>query len=280
MRLRISLGPTLAVAVLACGGGTGATAPPPPPPPSAVLLKDVEIPNLPSPYYHFDYDEAGRVRAASFASEYRIYEVTYQGDRISEVANNTAGNRDRLEYYYDRAGRVGEVRYADANGLVYAMVALSYDGQRLTGLERSRKIDADFVVEKTMSFSYDGNGNLLELVEHRPAIAGRQDEMTTVDRFERCDGNTNVDGFDLLHDEFFDHLVLLPAVQLQQGNPGRQIHTGDGVNYTVDFTYTYDDAHRPLTKRGVLQYTNGPDTGQTFQTRSDFTYYAGVGGLQ
>ena len=33
--------------------------PPPPPPPDQVrkvLLKDITIPNLPSPYYHFEYN--------------------------------------------------------------------------------------------------------------------------------------------------------------------------------------------------------------------------------
>ena len=34
----------------------------------AVLLKDIEIPNLLSPYYHFEYDTAGGVVFVSFAS--------------------------------------------------------------------------------------------------------------------------------------------------------------------------------------------------------------------
>jgi hypothetical protein len=46
--------------------------------------------------------------------------------------------------------------------------------------------------------------------------------VTTVDLFEQYDNKVNVDGFSLIHDDFFDHLVLLPGVQLQKGNPGRQ----------------------------------------------------------
>ena len=73
------------------GGGGGGQNPPP-----AVLLKDIVVPNLPSPYYHFEYDATGRVSAASFASGFTQYQVTYQGDQISELRNNTLGNQDRL----------------------------------------------------------------------------------------------------------------------------------------------------------------------------------------
>jgi hypothetical protein len=73
-------------------------------PPRAVLLRDVVIPNLPSPYYHFEYDSTGRVTTASFASGFTMYQVIYQGDRITELRNNTLGNQDRLEYTYDGAG--------------------------------------------------------------------------------------------------------------------------------------------------------------------------------
>ena len=274
MRHQISLGLTLVAALLACSGEPVTTAPAPPiPPVPAVLLREIVIPNLPSPYYHFEYDTAGRVRVASFASGFTTYDVMYEGGRIKEMANNTAGNRDRLEYSYDQAGRVGSIRYVDPNGQVYAMVSFLYDGQQLTGLERKRKVSSDFIIEKTMSFSYYPDGNLLEIVEHRPPIAGRQDETTTVDRFEQYDGKINVDGFGLIHNEFFDHLVLLPAVQLQKGNPGRETRTGDGLNYKVDYTYTYDDGNRPLTKSGVVVFTNGPDAGRIFQTQSVFSYY-------
>jgi hypothetical protein len=276
MRHQITSGLTLvaAAAAFACSGDPGTTAPAPPIPVApATLLKEIVIPNLPSPYYHFEYDTSGRVRVASFASGFAMYDVMYDGGRISEMANNTAGNRDRLQYSYDQPGRVGAIRYVDSKGLVYAMISFTYDGQHLAGMERKRRINSDFIIEKTMSFSYHADGNLRELVEHRPLIAGRQDETTTIDRFEEYDSMINVDGFDLLHNEFFDHLVLLPGVQLQKGNPGREIFTGDGANYGVNYTYTYDESHRPLTKNGDLVFTTGQDTGRRFQTHSVFSYY-------
>ena len=62
-------------------------------------------------------------------------------------------------------------------------------------------------------------------------------------------------------------------MQLQKGNPARQTHTGDGVNFTVDYSYSYDDKNRPLTKHGEVTLLNGSDAGQKFQTNSLFSYY-------
>jgi hypothetical protein len=265
----------LVAAAIACGGSTDApTAPTPDPTPlPGVRLKDIVIPRLPSPYYHFTYDATGRVDSVSFASELTRYQVAYNADgRIKEMRNNILVNRDRIVYAYDATGHVGGVRYVDATGATYTIVIYEYDGERLTGVERSRRVDGGFIIDKTMSMKYDADGNLFELTEHRPAIQGVQDDATFVDRFEQYDTKLNVDGFDLLHDDFFDHLVLLPGVQLQKGNPHRQTRTGDGQNFTVDFTYTYD-GDRPLTKSGMLTYTNGPDTGRKFDTRSEFSYY-------
>jgi len=278
MRARYALLPLLAAALAACGGGgeAGTTAPPPPPPPPpapTVFLKDIAIDRLPSPYYHFEYDAAGRVSVASFASGFTSYEVTYDGGRIRELRNNTLGNQDRVVYTYDAAGRVSVVEYVTPGEEAHARVHFSYDGQKLTRVERERRLAGGFVVDKTMTLTYYADGNLLELTDHRPAVDGLQSASTTVDRFERYDDGINVDGFGLLHNDFFDHLVLLPGVQLQRGNPGRETLTGDGTNLVADYSYTYDAQHRPLTKSGVATITNGQNPGQTFPLRTEFSYY-------
>jgi hypothetical protein len=248
------------------GGGQG-------PPPPTVPLQDIVIPNLPAPYYHFEYDTTGRVRLASFASGFTRYDVIYAGGRISEMKNNTLGNQDRLEYVYDNVGRVSMVSYVKPNDEVSTRLLLSYDGEKLTRTERQRNLATGFTTDKITTLSYDPDGNLLELTEHRPFIVGEQDATTTVDHFAQYDDGINVDGFSLLHSEFGDHLVLLPGVRLQKGNPAHVTHTGDGVNYSVDFTYTYDDEGRPLAKNGDLVMLNGSDAGRHFQTQSLFTYY-------
>jgi hypothetical protein len=236
-----------------------------------VLLRDIVIPNLPSPFYHFEYDAAGRVIFASYASDLFRYDIRYDAGRISELQNNILVNHDRLQYVYDDVGRVASVRYVNQSGVVFVALFLSYEGQQLTGLERDRRVEGGFIVDKRMSLSYYADGNLKELTEKLRSPDGT--EATTVDRYEQYDDKTNVDGFSLIHDEFFDHLVLLPQVQLQKGNPGRQVHSGDGINFSVDYSYVYDDRNRPLTKNGDLTMLNGSDAGRRFQIQSTFTYY-------
>ena len=79
---------------------TSPVSPSPDPVIPAVLLKDIKIPNLPSPYYHFEYDTAGKVVFVSFASDFTRYNVVYNGGRISEMKNNIIVNKDRLQYSY------------------------------------------------------------------------------------------------------------------------------------------------------------------------------------
>jgi hypothetical protein len=271
MRTSTRLGLTFTIAaVLACGdagepedGG---------PPPAAVLLKDVVISHLPSPYYHFEYEPGGQITRVSFASDFLIYDVLYQDGRITELRNNTLGNMDRLQYVYDAAGRVETVNYLDATGIVFTRVLLTYDGDKLIRLDRERKLDPGFTIDKTMSFSYYADGNLEEIVEHRPALNG-QEATTTVDRFEQYDDNVNVDAFSLIHDEFFDHVVLLPLVQLQKGNPALEILTGVNTNYRFAYTYTYDEQKRPLTKGGTATILTGPDSGRIVPLSTVFSYY-------
>jgi hypothetical protein len=245
----------------------------PPPPPSQVLLKDIVLDRLPSPYYHFDYDASNRPIGVSFASGLNSYDLVYDGGRLSEMRSNNGFNHDRLVYAYDAAGRVESVKYTDENGVVFTVLFFTYTGQQLTQLERDRRVTGGFIIDKTMSFTYYADGNLLELAEHRPAIDGLQTEVTTVDRFEGYDANVNVDAFGLIHDDFFDHLVLLPPVQLQKGNPARVTHTGDGDNFTIDYTYTYDGRNRPLLRSGDLAFLTGQDAGQHFHLSDTFSYY-------
>ncbi|HEX6558291.1 MAG TPA: hypothetical protein VF021_02495 [Longimicrobiales bacterium] len=259
------------VSALLMGCASDASAPSVPPPPAPVLLKEIVIPNLPSPYYHFEYGTDSRVRTVSFASGLRTYDVIYNGARIAELRNNTAGNSDRLVYSYDDAGHVSMVKYIDGGGQVVAVVFLTYSGARLTELERDRKVSAGYLAEKIMSFTYDADGNVFEVTE-RFRFDGSP-ETVTVDRYEDYDGKVNVDGFSLVHDEFFDHLVLLPGLVLQKSNPRRVTRTGDGTNFVVDHTYTYDAENRPLVKSGDLLITNGSDAGRRFAIRSDYSYY-------
>src|SRR5215475_8477145 len=78
----------------------------PPAPTQKILLKDITIPHLPSPYYHFEYNADSTVANASFDSGLTMYDVVYNGNRIGEMRNNIIVNHDTLRYVYDNMGRI------------------------------------------------------------------------------------------------------------------------------------------------------------------------------
>lgn len=264
----------ITTALLSCKKEKGITNPPLPPGPPipSVLLKDIVIPHLPSPYYHFEYDAVGKPIFVSFASELTRYNILYDGDRVSEMRNNILVNKDRLQYFYDNTGKVFLVTFADSTGMVYSRNFLTYNGQKLIKIERDHKSGPGFIIDRTMTMTYNADGNLLELTDHHPAMNG-QSESTFVNRFEQYDNKINTDAFGLLHPDFFEHLFLLAGVQLQKNNPGKETRTGDGINYQVDYSYTYNEKNAPLTKTGEVLITNGANAGQRFQTNSTYTYY-------
>ena len=243
-----------------------------PPDAPTVLLKDVLAQSLPSPYYHFEYDPSKKVSFVSFASDFDRYNVVYNGDRISEMQNNILVNKDRLQYNYNSSGQVQLIRIADSTGLVYKTIELFYDGPRLVRVERSKKTDAGFVIENTITMSYYADGNLMDITHHSLAVLGRS-EATATSHYEQYDNKINVDAFDLLHSEFFEHLFLLPGVQLQKNNPGKETHTGDGDNFIATYSYTYSDQNAPLTRTGDVLLTNGTRAGQHVNISTTFTYF-------
>jgi hypothetical protein len=240
-----------------------------PPPPTRILLKDIEAERLPSPYYHFTYDASGRVTSAAFASGLRTYRVDYDGDRITDMATMFLANNDSLQYGYDDAGRVTLIKYL-RGGQIRAVVFFEFSGTRLTRVERDVRITAGYIIDKTVTLSYDAAGNLRQMVDHRPAIDGLQGASTTTDTFEDYDDGINVDDFALLHDDFFDELFLLPDVKLQHGNPRLVTRTGDGANYVTQYTYTYDVLGRPVSRTAAV---SAPAIGYSGTFLTAFSYY-------
>jgi len=274
MNKHFAISLVIALSIVACkkenNGDPINTQPPPAP---KVLLKEMVVESLPSPYYHFDYNSAGQIMLASFASGLDIYNVTYVNGRISEMKNSGPANFDTIQYTYDNSGRVILVNYVDFNGKTRIRVVFNYDGNKLIGLNRKLNINNNFVPDKSMTFTYYPDGNLSELTQHRFAVGGGQTNATYSDKFEQYDNKLNADGFSLIHDDFFDNLILLPDVQLQINNPGKVTQSGDGVNYTEVYTYEYNEKNLPITKNGQLTLLNGADAGHVISTRSTFTYY-------
>ncbi len=234
-------------------------------------LKDIIYPRLPSPYYHFEYDDKGMLKTASFASDFFRYDVKYQDGRIYEM-KNIFGNSNGLRFLYDKAGKIISVIYLNNEGLVYRRVSLDYTGPLLVGLQREDLKGNDFIVSKTITLSYYADSNLSDLKVFYPAFEGSK-AINLDYQYSQYDKKVNVDGFSLLHTEFFEQLILLPGVRLQKNNALKETLSGSGNNYVVDYTYIYNSNDLPVSKTGDLLFTSGSDSGKHFKVDAFYSYY-------
>jgi hypothetical protein len=281
MRYRYIIPLLLSCLFYSCKKDKTVTAPPPQPPivvtplppaPPPQLLKDMVLSNLPSPFYHFEYDSRNKPIFVSFAAGLAMYDILYFRDRISEMRNTIPVNKDRLVYSYNIIGKPDTVRYIDSAGFFYKRCHFAYNGSLVTRITWERWTGRLFVPDRTLTLLYYGDGNVREIVDHRLPV-NRQNELTIREQFSQYDDKVNTDGFALIHDENNDHLVLLPGVQFQKNNPGKVLHTGDGADYEAVYTYTYNIKNAPLTKQGQITFLTGSSTGQQFQTNTTLTYY-------
>lgn len=274
---------TFALFIVSCKKNypTNPHLPPPPPPPEApakkILLKDITIPHLPTPYYHFEYNRDSTVTKADFDSGLTMYDVLYNGNKISEMRNNIIVNHDTLRYIYDDAGKVSMINFINEGNVNYRHVFFGYDGDEVKEIDWDHKEgNVGFVIDRTLKFTYYPDGNVKTITERRPALNGSLESNSTL-LFEQYDDKINVDDFDLVHDGIHDHLFLLQGFRLQRNNPGRETFSGslgtNTVGYTVTYTYTYRTDKTPTLKAGNLLFTAGSQAGQRFQTSTFYTYY-------
>jgi hypothetical protein len=239
-----------------------------------ILLKDITIPNLPSPYYHFEYNSDSLVTKADFASGFSMYDVLYKGNKIGEMRNNIIVNHDTLRYVYDDAGKLVLIKFIDAANVLYRHVFFTYEGNQMKEIEWDHKEgNVGFLIDRTLSFSFYPDGNVKTITEHRPAISGSP-EFLSVKTFEQYDDKINVDDFSLIHDTYHDHLFLPQGFRLQKNNPGKEKLSVNGTDlYTIDYTYTYNADKTPSNKAGDFLYLSGQYSGQRFRTNSFYSYY-------
>lgn len=247
---------------------------PPAMPARHILLKDITIPNLPSPYYHFEYNTDSLLTKASFASDFTRYDVLYTDNKISEMRNNIVVNHDTLRYQYDNTGRVTLIRFINAADVIYRLAFFSYEGNEIKKIEWDQKVDGvGYIVDRVLSFTFYSDGNVKTITEHRPPMTGA-DDYTSVKTFDQYDDKINVDDFSLIHDGIHDHLFLLQGFRLQKNNPKKERLSVNGTElYSIDYTYTYNSDNTPLNKAGDFLYLSGQYAGQRFQTNSFYSYY-------
>jgi hypothetical protein len=239
-----------------------------------ILLKDITIPNLPSPYYHFEYNSDSLITKANFASGFTNYDVLYSGGRITQMQNNIIVNHDTLRYVYDNAGKVTLIKFINSDNVIYRNAHFTYSGNVIKEISWDRKLqDGSFLTDRTLTFAFYADGNVHTIAEYRPAMPGVE-AYTSLTTFEQYDDKLNVDDFSLIHDGFHDHLLLLQGFHLQKNNPKKEMLSVNGTDlYTVDYTYSYNIDNTPINKAGDFLYLSGQYAGRRFQTNTFYSYY-------
>lgn len=239
-----------------------------------ILLKDIVIPNLPSPYYHFEYNPDSLVAKADFASGFSTYDILYSGGRITDMRNNIIVNHDTLRYIYDNTGKVALIKFINDSNVVYRLAFFSYNGDQIKEIEWDQKEgNVGFIIDRTLKFTFYPDGNVNTITENRPPL-NNVPEYTSVTTFEQYDDKINVDDFSLIHDGFHDHLILPQGFRLQRNNPKKESLSVNGTDlYTNSYTYSYNSDNTPSRKTGDFVYLSGPDAGKRFETNSFYTYY-------
>lgn len=236
-----------------------------------ILLKDIIIPNLPSPYYHFEYAEDSTLQFVSFGSGFNAYDVLHDGFKFIEMRNNIIVNHDTLRYAYDQDKRVQSIQFINDANEIYRQVLFCYDRQFLKEVRWLQKVnDSDFVTFRTVSLTYFTDDNAQQLTEHRPEFNGTPESGYTI-QWEDYDDSTNVDDFMELHDGTHDHLFLPSGFRIQKNNPRKEIFSAiGGLAYTATYTYVYNEKGAPLVKNGSIVFSG---SGQTFQSTTNYSYY-------
>jgi hypothetical protein len=237
-----------------------------------ILLKDILIPRLPSPYYHFEYGADSLVSKANFASGYFMYDVLYNNGRIGEMRNNILVNHDTLRYVYDNTGKVSMVNFIDQHNVLKRHVTFNYDGANVSKIMWDHQVNDQFMTDRTLTFTYHADGNLRDMTDYRPAARGI-DEINFTTHFDDYDDKVNVDDFTLIHDGIHDHLLVLPGLHLQHNNARKQWVTGITDQYTVTYNFTYNPDDTPVLKSGELVFNSGSLSGRKFNVSTSYTYY-------
>jgi hypothetical protein len=240
----------------------------------ALKLKDINIGSLPSPYYHFEYRDDKYISSFDFSNGL-IYDMTYTGDNLTLMKNNTAGTtKDSVKYSYTD-NKLTQITVTADVGFTYRRAFLTYypSGQ-LQKLEWELKPGNEpFAKEQSFTFTYYPDGNVKEILQQYFAV-GMLPEASFTDKYENYDNKINVDGFTLAEPSRIKIPILIPGITLQVNNAGRIVRTGGAaVTYEVNYTYTYDGTGRPLVKTGDFVNTSGPDSGQHYQLQTTYSYY-------
>jgi hypothetical protein len=234
-----------------------------------VLLKDINSHPLPTPYFHFEYDELHYAKRISFASDLFIYDVEYKDKRVIKMTN--LRNPNTLYYSYDN-GQVSEINEFSRGQKTYNY-RFVYDGTHMltqvfwTSFHDHPQGD----IVKRADLTYQADSNLESISFYYANKPGDTLTFSSRDEFSEYDDKVNVDDITLLKG-FFESYLFLPQVKLQKNNPMKERLTGAESEYQITSTYTYQN-NLPIDKTSLVVQTRGRNNNGPTQVSSQYTYY-------
>jgi hypothetical protein len=234
-----------------------------------VLLKDMDVEHLPSPYFHFEYDALHYVNKISFASEFFVYSVEYEHNRVKTIHSQPNGNT--LVYVYNN-GQVSDINeFSGRTGTIAFTYHFTYDANhQLVQAFWYKYLDSGEASPfKRADLAYLADGNLASLDLYY-AITPGQLSWSSKEEFSDYDSNTNVEDITLLKD-FFDAYLFLPQVKLQRNNPMKEHIISDVNEYEISNAFDYQNG-LPITKTSLVNQTKGGNGQGPIQGVTHFSY--------
>lgn len=232
----------------------------------SILLKDVVEDKLPSPYFHFNYNDPGYVTDVSFADGLVHYDVGYENKRVAFLKNRI--DNSRLDYAY-ADGRVAYIKNSK-DGQAFWSYTLVYKEDQLKEIKYYRHQSIDSVLERKVQLFYGTDGNLSSYNDYWNTNEG-QLKLSRRFVFSDYDDGSNVDDF-YLFKNFFDDFLFLPGLKLQKNNPDKVQIFGDQNDYEIQYSYTYQ-GRLPVQKQGKFKQTRGGGEGKELLLVSRYAYY-------
>ncbi|HYF31540.1 MAG TPA: hypothetical protein VD993_10515 [Chitinophagaceae bacterium] len=234
----------------------------------AIRLKEMVSEGLPSPYFHFTYDNNNFITKLQHASGLLQYDLHYENSRLVSMVNNTMANKDTLQYYY-ADNRVSRIDLIEANGTRTKTAELHYDDQQRLHQIVWKKMNADYSASiiRKLVFRYNQQ-NISQFQDYRSMGNGL--ELLKTHYFEQYDDKVNVESNFLVKD-VFEHFLFLPQVQLQKNNPLSEKIVGQQNDWHITYNYTFHNG-LPATKTAEIRQTRGVGSGDSIMSVTSYNY--------
>jgi hypothetical protein len=237
-----------------------------------ILVKEVEVSALPSPFFHFEYDAQNFVTAIHFANDIKTYHPIYQNKRVIRVNKiNTSGFNDGYMLYTYNNQNVIAIDEYNKHSQKFLKHELSYNNARqLTQIIWKNYTSTSENLYKKIDFDYWEDGNLKNASTY--LNNGTELEFMYKDSYSQYDNKECVDDF-YLYKQFMESVIFLPQVKLQKNNAHRLETTTPAYTNRVDWQFDFS-GNLPIKKTGSMYQIAGPNVGNTPATfYTTFSYY-------